>query len=126
MPVYVDNLVQAPWPHRFACHMMADTDAELEFMARRLSLNPGWRDNDLYDLTPGKRRYAIATGAVKVTAKELVELRRAKRKRIEQLTRDLQSPDETKRIKALGRACKSGLISLAEARDIMDQEENQS
>lgn len=85
--VYVDDLVcvgrRAPACFRnFACHMMADTDAELEAMARQLGLRRNWRQSDHYDLSRNKRRSAVTAGAIEVSALDLVRLRQWKRNEI--------------------------------------------
>ena len=56
--------------------MMADSDAELEAMAKRLQLRKDWKHGDHYELSPNKRRQAVAAGAIETTAQELVRLRR--------------------------------------------------
>lgn len=83
MTVYVDELrtppVNAPATFRragFFCHMMADTDEELEAMATRIGLRKGWRHEDHYDLTWMRRIRAVRCGAVEVTARELVKIRK--------------------------------------------------
>ena len=80
MSVYVDQLFACSptrhWHYRRACHLLADTDVELEAFARRLYLKPGWKHGDHYDLTPNKRRAAIAAGAIEVNAGALVRIRR--------------------------------------------------
>lgn len=82
--VYVDELVcvgrRAPACFQnYACHMMADTEVELQVMARQIRLRRNWRQGDHYDLTRNKRRDAIVAGAVEVNALDLVYLRRRKR-----------------------------------------------
>jgi len=74
MAVYVDDLRKTPpkfrpakWRYDQACHMMADTEDELEAMARRLQLRKTWRHGDHYDLTAEKRRQALAAGALSIT-----------------------------------------------------------
>ena len=62
--------------HNAGCHMMAESDAELEAMAKRLRLRKDWKHGDHYDLSPNKRKQACAAGAVEVTSRELVRLRR--------------------------------------------------
>ncbi len=81
MTVYVDNLRPRPWVCNpaYHCHMMAESDSELEAMARRLSLKPEWKHGDHYDLTAAKRHQAVEVGAVQVTARDLVRLRRERR-----------------------------------------------
>lgn len=84
MAVYVDPLKAvrpyragfAGWRYLYFCHLMADTEKELEGMARRLRLRKGWRDRDHYDLTSSKRAAAVAFGAQEVTHQEMVEIRR--------------------------------------------------
>lgn len=72
MSVYVDHEFQTRpkpgWPFTSACHMTADTFAELHAMADTLGLKRSWFQNHPryphYDLTSGKRRAAVAAGAV--------------------------------------------------------------
>lgn len=85
MAVYVDPLFY--WPSRdpeafrvgiryghMWCHMFADTDAELHEMAQRIGLRRVWHQTSPphrwshYDLTPPRRKAAIARGAVEVGA----------------------------------------------------------
>ncbi len=81
MAVYVDPLfstVPKPgWRFREACHMVADTEAELHEMADRLGMRRSWfqRHSRLphYDLTRNKRFQAVRLGAVELTRRELVE-----------------------------------------------------
>lgn len=81
--IYVDELRTPPCfaPRCFLeagnfCHLMADSDAELEAFARRLGLNKAWRHGDHYDLTPARRAKAVQAGAVEVTSRDLVRIRR--------------------------------------------------
>ena len=87
MGVYVDN---ARIPHKrgtwrlLMSHMLADTTAELESMARALDLKPGWIQysgtyREHYDIGAGKRAQALRLGALGVDSKFLVQLRRRKR-----------------------------------------------
>jgi len=72
MTVYVDRLMPCipnrRWRCDRACHLFADSTEELHAFAGRLGLKRGWFQGqsrlDHYDLTPGKRRQAIALGAV--------------------------------------------------------------
>ena len=81
MSVYVDEM-RLVWPklrgwrYDRACHMLADTERELEAMARRLKLRRSWRHGDHYDLTANKRRQAVAAGAIELSAREMVCVRR--------------------------------------------------
>lgn len=80
MSVYVDELL--PWPTRIrcfrdgACHMTADTVAELHAFAARLGLKRTWfqphRVFGHYDLTRGRREDAVRLGAVEVTGRWLI------------------------------------------------------
>ena len=85
MSVYVDELrlvaASPRWPFALACHMMADTDAELEAMAISLCLRQEWRHGDHYDLTRRKRAAAIKLGAMAVFTEDLVALRQRARVR---------------------------------------------
>lgn len=51
-------------------HMMADTVGELEQMARRLGLDPAWRQDKRsgvhYDLVESRRARAVALGAIEI------------------------------------------------------------
>ncbi len=83
MTVYVDELRRTPKPYRpanwrydHACHILAESDPELEAMAKKLGLRKDWKHGDHYDLTASKRAEAISAGAVGVTCRELVQLRR--------------------------------------------------
>lgn len=59
------------WPYRgwIMCHMFADTDEELELMARRIGLNHSWIQEPResigphYDIAESKRALAIKAGA---------------------------------------------------------------
>lgn len=44
-------------------HLIADTDEELERMARKLKLKKEWKHNEHYDIALSKRKLAIAHGA---------------------------------------------------------------
>lgn len=84
--IYVDNMTQIcdwcwGWGYNESCHLMADTDAELEEFAKRLGLRKSWRHGDHYDLTANKRRAAIKAGATAITQREMVEIRKARRNR---------------------------------------------
>jgi len=82
MSVYVDDLRDTSmafirnWPYAEACHLMADSDAELEAFARSIGLRRGWRHGDHYDLTRARRAVAVRAGAIEVTARRLVEIRK--------------------------------------------------
>ncbi len=74
--VYVDDSLI--WFGRMRMsHMMADTDEELDTMARRLGLNPKWKQvgwHGHYDVCKSKRAEAIRLGAKEVSTRELVAI----------------------------------------------------
>lgn len=81
MTVYVDALGSygGPGALKRSCHMMADTDAELERFARGIGIPQRWKHVDHYDLAPRLRVRAVEAGAVEVTSRMLVVLRRKNR-----------------------------------------------
>ncbi len=83
MAVYVDALRPTPTIRCHgmdrACHMMADSDRELEAMAEKIGLRKAWRHGDHYDVGANKRRQAVALGAEEVSTRDLVRLRSANR-----------------------------------------------
>lgn len=76
MAVYVDEIrtwTTRPPFHGGACHLTADTLEELHDLAKRIGLSRGWYQplsSPHYDLTPAKRKQALAAGAVEVSGKE--------------------------------------------------------
>ena len=79
MTVYVDDVnIQASVPNGNRvhtsqwCHMFADTHPELLAFAKKIGLRPAWlqmkRSGVHFDLTAGKRRQAVAAGAVEIEA----------------------------------------------------------
>ena len=74
--VYVDDM-RAPYGRMLMSHMMADSEDELHAMADRIGVAQRWYQGDHYDICQAKRRLAVAAGAVEVTPRELVRLRRA-------------------------------------------------
>lgn len=77
MTCYVDEL--RTWRSGDWCHLMADTDAELHRMAYACGIHYASFQGDHYDLRPSKRRIAMAYGAVEVSSRFLVRLRRQRR-----------------------------------------------
>lgn len=75
MTVYVDWLMNHGWYLRGrrvqSCHMMADSDRELEAFALGIGLKTEWMQWSKgalhYDLTASKRRAAVTAGAVELT-----------------------------------------------------------
>jgi hypothetical protein len=80
MSVYVDALfptVKSPrWRYSSACHLMGDSLVELHLFAVKIGLKSQWFQGDHYDLTPARRRVAVAMGAIETTSRHLVEIRR--------------------------------------------------
>lgn len=87
MTVYVDDLFVAVAVKADAravsernrnrwCHLMADSLEELHAFAQLLGLKRNWFQGDHYDLTPSRRRLAVAKGAQQVSARFLVQVRR--------------------------------------------------
>lgn len=75
MTVYVDNA-----RHRLGrmvmCHMLADTDDELRAMARRIGVDERHHQGDHLDVCLRMRARAVAAGAVEITQREAVRVRR--------------------------------------------------
>lgn len=83
MTAYVDALVVYPGAPRAlrsgSCHLLADSDVELEVFARKLGLRREWKHVDHYDLSATRRAHAVALGAREITRRQMVEIRRALR-----------------------------------------------
>jgi hypothetical protein len=75
--VYVDDY-RVPYGRMKLSHMMADTDEELETIARKLGLKRRWKQSPHrhphYDICESKRKQAIKLGARAVSSRELVRL----------------------------------------------------
>lgn len=75
MTVYVDNA-----RHRLGrmvmCHMLADTDEELRTMARRIGVDERHHQGDHLDVCLRMRARAVAAGAVEITQRDAVRIRR--------------------------------------------------
>ncbi len=78
MTVYVDNMRAQVGRHQ-VCHMMADTEAELEAMAQRIGLSHRWRHGDHFDVPLDLRARAVESGAVEITQREMVRVRQRNR-----------------------------------------------
>lgn len=77
MGVYVDDMFW-PKPGKFKgwCHLVADTEEELDAFAVKIGLKREWHQKrghaySHYDVSPAKRIEAIKAGAVRVTTREL-------------------------------------------------------
>lgn len=82
MPVYVDNMKADYQPaHRpgrkyVMSHMIADTIVELHEMANKIGIARKWFQGDHYDICQSKRTLAVKHGAVEVSMRQIVEIRR--------------------------------------------------
>lgn len=71
MAVYVDNM-RVAYGRMVMCHMIADTEAELDEMADTIGVSRRWRQgkpgyDSHYDIALSKRALAVAAGAIEVT-----------------------------------------------------------
>lgn len=83
MTVYVDDM-RASFRRMTMCHMVADTLEELDSMALAIGMKTAWRQNsgtgkEHYDVALGKRKRAIALGAVSITRVQLSYMIMARR-----------------------------------------------
>jgi hypothetical protein len=79
MTIYVDN-ARIKSGNDFWSHLISDSDDdEIHIFAGRIGLKREWFQHDHYDITAGKRIQAIKAGAIEVSAKEIVQIRREKR-----------------------------------------------
>lgn len=75
MAIYVDDM-RAIYGRMVMCHMMADTDEELRAIADRIGVRQRWHQGDHFDICLQKRALAVAAGAIEVTQRELVAIRK--------------------------------------------------
>ncbi|MGV3581878.1 MAG: DUF4031 domain-containing protein [Methylophilus sp.] len=75
MTVYVDDM-QAKYGRMTMCHMLADNDDELRKMADSIGVSQKWHQGDHFDICLKKRALAIENGAIQVTQREMVLIRR--------------------------------------------------
>ena len=78
MSVYVDNMA-ARFGRMLMCHMLADTEDELHAMADRIGVARRWHQGDHYDICLAKKAIAIQAGAIAITQRQAVEIRRRQR-----------------------------------------------
>lgn len=95
MPVYVDD-ARRPLRNMLMCHMLADTTEELVAMANRIGIARRWiqrpgSPDEHFDIAQVMRAKAVAAGAVEITEREAVGIRRSKRhgEPIQSVNRDL-------------------------------------
>ncbi|PPC84677.1 MAG: hypothetical protein CTY38_01115 [Methylotenera sp.] len=82
MAVYVDDM-RAPYGRLIMCHMMADTDAELRDMANKIGVDQRWHQGDHFDICLSKKLLAIQFGAIQITQRQMVLVRRKLRNKIQ-------------------------------------------
>lgn len=73
--VYVDDM-RARHGRLVLCHMLADAEDELHAMAARIGVARRWYQGDHYDVCRSRRAAAVRLGAVEVTRRQMVEIRR--------------------------------------------------
>ena len=83
MSVYVDDM-RANYGRMIMCHMLADTTAELLFMADRIGVARRWlqdagTDREHFDIALSKRAEAVRLGAIQIGKRELMHVMRRKR-----------------------------------------------
>lgn len=82
MSVYVDDMKAGYQPaHRpgrkyVMSHMVADSIQELHEMADQIGVARKWFQGDHYDICQSKRLIAVQRGAIEVTMRQIVEVRR--------------------------------------------------
>lgn len=79
MTVYVDDM-RAPYGRLIMCHMIADTNEELNAMADAIGVARRWHQGDHYDICLSKRALAVAAGAVEISMRQAGAMH-ARRKR---------------------------------------------
>lgn len=76
MAVYVDPLRNYQHKRKQYAHMIADTEEELHAFAESIDVKKHWFHNDHYDLRQADWEMAVARGAIVVTSRDLVLLKR--------------------------------------------------
>lgn len=100
MTVYIDDMHQEEMGRlgrMKMSHMIADTRAELMWMARQIGMRPGWiqrKDSahEHFDVAKGKREQAIALGAVPISLRQCAMM--CRRRAVE---RTLGAPEDAER-----------------------------
>ncbi len=75
MTVYVDN-ARRRLGRMVMCHMLADTERELETMAKRIGCRWEWFQGDHFDVPLFRKAAALRLGALEVTQRQMVALRK--------------------------------------------------
>lgn len=76
MTVYVDDMC-LPYGRMIMCHMIADSAQEMHDFAHEIGIARHWFQGDHYDICLAKKRRARRLGAIEVTRRAMVRLRRA-------------------------------------------------
>lgn len=79
MSVYVDPLRDwgAPWRGGKSCHVLADTEQELDEFAARVGAKHFWKQKHPiphFDIGPTLRKRALALGAEEITFRQMAKL----------------------------------------------------
>jgi len=82
MTVYIDQLKQYDGKRKHYAHLMADSTEELHKFAAMIDVKRCWFHKDHYDLSQDKFDDAVLSGAIVVTSRELVQLRKDRRAKI--------------------------------------------
>jgi hypothetical protein len=82
MAIYVDDF-NHPYGRMLMCHMIADTTEELLKMADAIGVQCRWIQEagtpyEHFDICLSKKKKAIELGAVAVTTREMVDIRKRK------------------------------------------------
>lgn len=82
--VYVDS-ANIPYRRMLMCHMLADTEAELERMALTIGMKLIWWQykgtyKSHFDICQTKKALALKTGAIEIDKHRLVQILKEKRK----------------------------------------------
>lgn len=75
MSVYVDN-ARLPYGRMIMCHMVADNEKQLHEMANKIGLSINWFHNNHYNICLSKRKLALMNGAISISQREAVIIRR--------------------------------------------------
>ena len=75
MSVYVDD-AKNKYGRMTLCHMIADTEDELDEMADRIGIARRWKHGDHYDICLKKRGLAVKFGATEISMRQAVIIRR--------------------------------------------------
>ncbi len=78
MTVFVDDM-RARFGRMIMCHMVADTHRELVEMADRIGVSRRWiqeagHSGEHFDISLGKKKLAIESGAVEIPMRELATM----------------------------------------------------